>query len=332
MASTNHLIAFVKICDPMQHLALAVYPLTTQFEQAPAGYLVLDEAMATGHFRITEVSESGAVPRLLAINETKSAVFLLDGEELVGAKQNRVLNLSILLPAQSKTEIPVSCVEAGRWHSTSGALRSGDRLQFSRARADKIRQVSASLAQSFEPRADQGAIWEAIEAKSERMGVSSPTGAMAAIFDSRREELECYVAAFPSKADQIGAIFVIGGTVVGLELFDDPVTYRKLAGKLVASYALDAMEHHGMDAMPDSSATKRMIGAIEAATHQRFSSTGVGETIRLSGGGITGAALEVDGRCIHLAAFPRDTYPDRAKPLRGDETYLHRASRRRSWH
>jgi hypothetical protein len=41
---------------------------------------------------------------------------LLDGEELIGAKQNRALNLTILAPAKQVIVIPVSCVEAGRWH------------------------------------------------------------------------------------------------------------------------------------------------------------------------------------------------------------------------
>jgi hypothetical protein len=52
---------------------------------------VLDEALAIGRFQITEVSQNGIVPRLLAINDTARTVFLLDGEELIGAKQNRVL-------------------------------------------------------------------------------------------------------------------------------------------------------------------------------------------------------------------------------------------------
>jgi hypothetical protein len=39
------------------------------------------------------------VPQLLFINDAMRPVLLLDGEELVGAKQNRVLNLTVLAPA-----------------------------------------------------------------------------------------------------------------------------------------------------------------------------------------------------------------------------------------
>lgn len=48
-------------------------------------------------------------------NRGLDPAFLLDGEELVGAKQNRILNLSILVPGQTSLEIPVSCVEQSRW-------------------------------------------------------------------------------------------------------------------------------------------------------------------------------------------------------------------------
>jgi hypothetical protein len=40
---------------------------------------------------------------------------LLDGEQLVGAKQNRIPNMIVLVAAQTEVTIPVSCVEQGRW-------------------------------------------------------------------------------------------------------------------------------------------------------------------------------------------------------------------------
>ncbi len=54
-------------------------------------YLTLDEALAAKTATVTEVSESGSVPELYFQNEGDLPVLLLDGEELVGAKQNRVL-------------------------------------------------------------------------------------------------------------------------------------------------------------------------------------------------------------------------------------------------
>jgi hypothetical protein len=101
MLNTNELLEFVTILPAVAHRSLAVYPMVANLPSGTANYLVLDEAIETGHFRITEVSEAGTVPHLLAINETTSPVLLLDGEELVGAKQNRILNLTILVPPHS---------------------------------------------------------------------------------------------------------------------------------------------------------------------------------------------------------------------------------------
>src|SRR5687767_4219759 len=142
MARIDDVFATISVGASATHGALSIFPLKRETEQKPVSYLVLDEALASGRFRVTEVSDVGTVPYLLAINDADCPVFLLDGEELVGAKQNRVLNLSLLLAPKSRTEIPVSCVEAGRWHAESNAFRSERRVHFARGRAQKMEQVS----------------------------------------------------------------------------------------------------------------------------------------------------------------------------------------------
>ena len=51
--------------------------------------------------RVTEVSEAGSVPELMVENKLDVRVFLMDGQELVGAKQNRILNTDVVVPAAS---------------------------------------------------------------------------------------------------------------------------------------------------------------------------------------------------------------------------------------
>ena len=305
MLNTNELLELVTILPAVAHRSLAVYPMVANLPSGTTNYLVLDDAIETGHFRITEVSEAGTVPHLLAINETTSPVLLLDGEELVGAKQNRILNLTILLPPRSKTVIPVSCVEAGRWNRESAAFRTVDRVQFARARAQKVAQVSRSLSFENGARSDQLAVWHAIAAKSERMRASSPTGAMATIYESHQADLENYPRAIPISDAQIGAIFAIEGSIVGLELFSAAATYRKLSRKLILSYALDAMEHSANSAIPDLEAAQFFAGSVRTAQSQRFDAAGIGELVRLTSTKVSGAALEFNGACLHLAAFSR---------------------------
>ena len=76
---------------------LTMVPLVSD-RVSDADYLVLDEALERGWVEITESSDAGQVPELKVVNRGDMAVLLLDGEQLVGAKQNRVLNLTILVP------------------------------------------------------------------------------------------------------------------------------------------------------------------------------------------------------------------------------------------
>ena len=306
MPSINDFIATLTLGAPISHGALSVYPLERGTASSRNGYLVLDEAIATGRFRITEVSEAGTVPRLLALNETGNQVFLLDGEELIGAKQNRVLNLSLMMAPGSSTEIPVSCVEAGRWRSQSQTFSSADRAQYARGRSQKMDQVSQSLRMCAEPACVQSLVWEEISAKSRRMDVSSPTAAMGDIFESRRGDLNGYLGAFPATDRQVGAVYAIGDTIAGLEVFDSAATFGKLAHKLVASYALDAMEHPPAPAPAGADVVAAFLAKVRAATPEQFDAAGVGETVRLSSDAVVGAALEVEGAWVHLSALRRD--------------------------
>jgi len=139
----------LELGSPITAANLTMYPLIMPAESAP-GYLTLDEALATGLASITEISESGSVPELLVKNGAAKPVLILDGEELVGAKQNRIVNLTILVAAQQTLHIPVSCVEAGRWARRSREFAAAGRAHYATGRARKVsslenRQTSGAV-------------------------------------------------------------------------------------------------------------------------------------------------------------------------------------------
>jgi len=328
MNAINDLIATVTVGTPTQHRSLSIFPLRSGGRYATAAYLVLDDALATGRFRVTEVSDGGSVPRLRAINDTDSQVFLLDGEELVGAKQNRVLNLSIMLAPKSEIEIPVSCVEHGRWRTESASFRTEQRVQFARGRAQKMEQVSGSLRLRGTADADQNAVWAEISAKSARMNVESATEAMAALFERHHDNFREYLDAIPTFEGQVGAAYVIGETLLGIDVFDSDVTFKKLAPKLLASYALDAMELEHPVASPDPSSVNAFIQSMRAAARQPSTTVGMAENIRLSATDLVGAALQVDGCCVHLAGFRRQAFEDQDPNQRAPKARMTRSSAR----
>jgi hypothetical protein len=163
-------------------------------------------------------------------------------EELIGAKQNRVVNLTILAPAKQVVVIPVSCVEVGRWEAKTEDFQPAEHVMYSRARAAKAAHVSFSMVAGDRRQADQSAIWNQIALKSQRLGAHSATGAMKAIYDARGGAIEAYLRAFVWTERQAGLIFSIGSEDMGLDLMDHPHAMRAMLPKLVRSYALDAIE------------------------------------------------------------------------------------------
>ena len=282
---------------------LTMYPLLGSSEQK-LSYITLDEALAAKTASVTEVSESGNVPDLLFHNDGDIPVLLLDGEELIGAKQNRVLNLTILAPANATIKIPVSCVEAGRWSRRSPEFQSSGSSMYARGRAAKSGQVSRSM-RSGHSRSDQGEVWRDISEKAARMAVTSETQAMSDIYESRRQKLGEYLTEFETVEHQVGVMFEINGAIAGLDLFDKETTLSKVLQKLVRSYALDAMEF-STDQNKDPSARRaaHFVGLIAQAGVEQFSAAGLGEDLRFGGRVLSGGALKVDGEIVHLYAFP----------------------------
>ena len=231
----------VKLGRKQSHRNLAVFPLLSGYSTA-FDYMTLDEALPGGLIEVTEVSQGGAVPELKVVNKSPRMVLILDGEELVGAKQNRIVNTTILIQANSTTVIPVSCVEQGRWHYRSPSFSSEERIMSPALRAMKAEQVRRSVRETGTFRSDQGRIWEEISEKAHRRGTESTTMAMADIYEKERSSLSGYVKHFRPVEMQVGAVFLINGTVVGLDSFGKPETLAKLFKKLVESYAVDAVD------------------------------------------------------------------------------------------
>jgi len=309
---------------------LTMFPLTVG-EETDAYYLTLDEALSSGTAKVTEVSGSGSVPELQFLNEGDIPVLLLDGEELVGAKQNRVLNLSILAPAHNAITIPVSCVEQGRWSYRSAEFRSEDRVHYSRGRSAKAASVSMSMESGAPPRSNQSEVWRNISGKSARLGVSSSTGSMSDIYEQRKRSIDEFVRSFTCGEQQAGAIFGIDGAVAGIDLFDVPSTFAKLLPKLIRSYALDALETSTDEKKPTpETEVQSFIDILSAVETQAFSAVGLGEDLRLKSQMVSGGALANDGSVVHLGAFPLVSETSGNRPT--NRSRMMRASHRRRPH
>lgn len=269
-------------------------------------YILGAEAMAAGALKVHEHS-GGQVPQLVAINDATLPVLLVDGEHLEGAMQNRILNIAVMLAPQSKTLLPVSCVEQGRWdHSraASGFSSSKDHA-YARLRRVQAEQTVAAAKAGAARHANQGAVWADVSLKHMEAGLeSSPTGAMSDAFDGRRGLIEQLRRAFPKPLPrQTGVLCLIGGSPVALDAFDRPATLAKLWPRLVSGYAMDALGS-GPGAV-EPGVVEEFISIARGADWTDHPSIGLGTDVVCAAPAVVGSALAVDDGVAHLALFGR---------------------------
>ncbi|MFO7980933.1 MAG: DUF6569 family protein [Candidatus Aminicenantes bacterium] len=285
------------------HQKMGVIPLTTAESNGPE-YVTLKQALEKNFLTIKEISESGSVPELKVINNAEIPVLLLDGEELSGAKQNRVLNTSILLKKKSETVIPVSCTEQGRWSYVSDRFDDSNVVMSPRIRRKKARSVSASLRESQEYRSDQSEVWEDIDQMTAEAEVESATGAMKDVFEERRKDLDRYMKAFQYTPGQKGILVFLDGEAAGFDMVSRDSAYKELHSKLVKSYAMEAvLLKNGKEVKNGMKKAKDFINQVTGCEGKKYESAGSGWDHRFEGDEIVGSALVYGRNVIHAAFF-----------------------------
>ena len=308
--------ASIQLGDPVEHRGIVIAPLYPR-NNPKAQYLTLEEALPLG-FRITEIDEAGSVPELKAINPLEQAVLLYDGEELLGAKQNRILSVTVLAAGKSEARIPVSCVEHGRWHARSGSFNAARHAAYPDLRRRKAEQLSAEpLARGIA----QAAVWDEVAAKAGRHDVHSPTDAAADIYRDREKAIAELRHAFPLTPGQSGALLALGERRLCLDYLSCPTAFARLYPKLLDGYLLDALEH--LDRRPARQLRLTdFVAAGDKAPERRSVSAGLGQDVRLAGAEIVGSGLTMDEELIQLSLYTTQGNTPR--------TRVARPSRRRS--
>ena len=265
-------------------------------------YLTLKEALDKKAIAINEVSAGGSVPELVVDVNDDINVLILDGEELSGAKQNRILNTSVLLWGKSKTTVPVSCTEQGRWRHVSKSFHDSEHVAHYPMRMAKQVSVSHALRAKQGFRSDQHGVWAEISELQHKANVVSETHAMRDVYESKKGELDEYLKMFEHKPGQRGVLVFINGEAAGLDIVSRDAAYRIYHDKLLRSYCIDAVYRSRQDNRePGPAKTKEFLEKISGCSESKYKSVGKGDDHRFEGKGITGAALEVEGEVLHMA-------------------------------
>ena len=311
----------LEVQPPTVHAGITLFPVVGGATlPAPIG-------LAGDGIVITE-KDVAEVPVLVAHNPTDSAVLLLEGEVLDGGQQTRTLNVSVLVPAGGTVELPVSCVEAGRWHGTSRFSRAG--YQTSRAvRESKTRGVNRSVRRRAAKMSDQGAVWDSVDGELARFGVESATRSYAAamrtayvapeqltaeelaeIEESDRRALELDQARRGAVDElvergpvpgQTGVVVAVDGKVVAAELFGTPELLEARWAELVRSILLDARPDEGAEVTV--AAAEEFLHGVATRDTVEAPGVGLGDELHVESEDLVAQALVWDSALVHASAF-----------------------------
>ncbi len=283
---------------PITRLGISLFPVylpgnhLPKIATGPDSGLVIDELPAA------------QVPQLVVINPTDIPVLVVEGEQFVGGAQNRTANVSVLVPPGAKVEIPVSCLEQGRW----GAYRDFERgrtFAHRRVRRAKQHSVARSMAMAGSRSSDQGAVWGAIENEITNMDLDAPTHAMSdadQAFERDKgrfaaaEEL-CGMGPLPG---QHGVVVAHGYRVVSAEVFGSPDLLAPHWNALVRSHLL---ERPTAGERPSATAALKLLGRFAEAESVDSPGIGLGVELHVRTGRVTGQALTLDGSIVHTSLF-----------------------------
>jgi hypothetical protein len=309
----------LQIGDPRTHEHLTIFPLFHKKGGDPE-YITLEEALERDFIEVTEIDQAGSVPDLKVTNKSPHAVLLLDGEEVAGAKQNRLINTSILIRGHAEITFPVSCSEVGRWAYSSRKFAHSGHISSYSIRSSKMKSVLNNLKASMGYRSDQTGVWNDIAIAHLTGGTESPTAAMKDMYEQKSGDLKEYENAFECLPDQCGCVVCLGNEVVALEALSSDDAFRRVFDKVIRSFAVEALWRRDTPAdRPDHEAVEGFLRELEGCAEARHESVGEGHDFRYDSKDIVGSVLALDDQVVHVSFFRLRRHEERPRRDEAEE-------------
>lgn len=321
----DDLVRSIRVGEPTEYENLSVVPLL-KGRDSKLEYLVLDDAVEQNLVDVDEV-DGGSVPRLVVRNRASLPVLIPDGTTLAGGRQNRVVNLSVLLAAESDTVIPVSCIERGRWSRSRGPSSPRGGYSDKKLRYQMCRDVNSSAGKGGGVSVSQSGVWCHVQELLEKAKAHSPSAAYHRVFEESKRSLEECEKRFPYPDGACGAAMLVDGKVSSVDVFDKPETCRKLWPKLVRGHAVGSL--HATGKAGSHRDVGSFLGEAVQAREDEVDSIGIGTSVRLTAEHEVGAALLCDQTLVHLSLFADET-PE-APGTREQQPPTQPPSRHRPW-
>ena len=159
--------------------------------------------------------DSTNVEKVKLKNNSVSPLILLDGEEIAGSLQNRIVAQTMIIPPKSEMEIPVNCSEKGR-NEYKSEFQYSDYIANSNTRRKKAYNKNNPL---------QEVVWNSIDDLETDKNTSSKTKALRDSYEKNKYDIDSYLKHFKMENNQIGVICIVENKV-GIEIFNNHSSYE----------------------------------------------------------------------------------------------------------
>ncbi|MCW5801132.1 MAG: serine/threonine protein kinase, partial [Deltaproteobacteria bacterium] len=301
---------------------VGMFPVYARAPLPRADYVLAATVMARGELEIHEASLGATVGLLEARNRSAARALIVEGDHVVGARQNRMLTSSVLVGAHRTVAVPASCVEQGRWRGPTE--RFAGMATMAPANLRRVAKVSVTHAVlgGGGREADQGWIWATIAAQQHRLGVASATQALAQTYAAREGDLAPDRDALAYPAGAIGVAIAVGDELVSVDVFDRPQTCAQLWPRLADGALLDGLgrvrrgtESTRVPYVPPmrvaGADVHALVQAVRACAWTQVHAVGDGDERRaeLAHERAAASLLCLDGRLVHLGVATQGAEP-----------------------
>ena len=283
----------IELLEPQVHENLAIIPLKT--ERLYIDVLTLKKGLELGLAEVKECEHS-QVNTLIVKNHAVTPLILIDGEEVVGGDQNRIVNATILIDASSEMKIPVSCTEQGRWGYIDEFKQSDYIANYNTRRAKEYASRSSASYQDV--------IWTSIKKLEFENSFASHTSAMEESYENLKVDHNKIVKEFKIIPEQNGVLIIVDGEIKGFELFLNPEIYREFHEKILKSYLIDSKMENKTFAINIDSAREVINNAL-GSTFEKKQNNGLEEAFEFENSDGLGTLCTYQNKILHLSYFKK---------------------------
>ena len=226
--------------QPISYENITIYPVESKDKQLlGTEYATLSEAKKNGWVEIVEKPGQEEVAFLRVRNTGPKSLMLLGGELLLGGKQDRIVAKDTIVPPGKEIDVPVYCVEHGRWSPTY----------------DKFTYSDTTVPAKVRERATYGnqqEVWDGVEQYNAK--VAAPSGETSVQSGLFRGEVQADISkALPYVRDPllgngnaVGMVCLVNGQILTLEMFGNHELFRSHAPALLKGFLAEAATSKGV--------------------------------------------------------------------------------------